>query len=161
MMFIMVIVTIILLLAVNEYREIKDRIKAEDVSKVIKEMIDKNERISVLKREKVYSYEEKLYLTKGLEIAWSYEKCKTYTKLVEKYNELEKEIERKRFERICVELANDRRFREKKERVNIELKKSLRRKIDKLKEDYPDIYNNCFSDESEVEEYIEWLISRV
>lgn len=161
MVLVIIIAAIILLLVVSVYKEYKDRITAEELTKVIEEMIEHNEKISVLEKGIIYNQEEKEYITKGLEIAWEYEKDKTYNRLVKKYKELEMEIERQRFTRIHVELANDRRGKAKKEKFKREFEKSIEEKLNVLKVDYPEIYNKCFKDEIEVNEYIKKLVRSV
>lgn len=64
--------------------------------KVIKDMIDNGKKISVLNKEIIYSTEEEKFLTNGLEMAWAYEKDKSYRRLLEKYRELEQILNKKR-----------------------------------------------------------------
>ncbi len=89
MALVIIVATMVLLLIVSEY---KDRITAEELPKVIKEMIDHGKKISVLEQGIIYSPEEEEFMVKGLEIAWSYEGAKTYRRLLIKYRELEKKL---------------------------------------------------------------------
>lgn len=165
MVLVIIIAAIILLLVASEYKEYKDRILVEDLPKVIKEMIDNGKKISVLDQGIIYSPEEEEFLVKGLELAWAYEGDKSYRKLLRKYRELEKILNKKRFDRICKSLGEKKRDliveRNKKEKFEREFKKSLEEKINVLKREYPEIYNKCFKDEIEVNEYIERLVKSV
>lgn len=154
MVLVIIIAAIILLLVASVYKEYKDRITAGELPKVIKDMIDNDKKISVLNKEIIYSTEEEEFLTSGLEMAWAYEGDKSYRKLLRKYRELEKILNKKRFERMMKALAGE-------ERIKRGLRKSLKEKINALKVNYPEIYSKCFKNEDEVNEYIERLVRSV
>lgn len=153
MVLVIIIATIILLLVVSAYKEYKDRISVEELPKVIKEMIDHGKKISVLEQGIIYSPEEEEFMVKGLEMAWAYEGDKSYRKLLIKYRELEKILNKKRFDRMMKGLAGE-------ERIKRELKKSLKEKIDDVKVNYSEIYYKCFKNEDEANEYIERLVKK-
>ncbi len=100
-------------------------------------------------------------MVKGLEMAWAYEGDKSYRKLLRKYRELEKILNKKRFDRMCKNLGEKKRDLIVEEKFEREFKKSLEEKINVLKREYPEMYNKCFKDESEVNEYIERLVKSV
>lgn len=154
MVLVIIISAIILLLVVSAYKEYKERISSEELPKVIEEMIKQGKKISVLNKEMIYTPEEEEFLTNGLEIAWAYEGDKSYRKLSIKYRELERIINQKRFDRKMRGLAT-------KEKIKREFKKSLEEKVNVLRVDYPEIYNKCFKDEMEVDEYIKKLVRSV
>ena len=154
MVLVIIVAAMVLLLIVSEYKEWKDRISLEELPKVIKEMIDNNEKINVLEQGIIYSPEEKEFIVKGLEIAWAYEGAKSYRKLLIKYRELEKVINKKRFERMLDILRE-------KSLVKKEVKESLTNKINIFRKDYPEVYFKCFKDYREVNEYIERLMKDV
>ncbi|WP_195238457.1 hypothetical protein [Clostridium perfringens] len=154
MVLVIIIAAIILLLVVSVYQERKDRITAEELPKVIKEMIDHGKKISVLKQETIYSPEEEEYIVKGLEMAWAYEGAKTYRELLIKYRELERGLNGKRFDRMLKRLGGE-------ERIKREFRKSLKEKIDDIKVIYPEIYYKCFKNEDESNEYIERLVKKL
>lgn len=151
MVLVIIIAAMVLLLIVSEY---KDEISVEELPKVIKEMIKQGKKISSLNKEMIYTPEEEEFLTNGLEMAWAYEGDKSYRRLVIKYRELEKVINKKRFEKTLDGLRI-------KNAIKREFEKSLVYKINTLKEDYPEVYYKCFKDESEVNEYIERLMKSV
>ena len=154
MILVIIIAAIILLLVASAYKEYKDRISVEELPKVIKELIKQGKEISVLNKEMIYTPEEEEFLTNGLEMAWAYEGDKSYRRLAIKYRELEKVINKKRFEKTLDGLRI-------KNAIKREFEKSLVDKINTLKEDYPEVYYKCFKDESEVNEYIERLMESV
>ncbi|BDU81803.1 hypothetical protein [Clostridium perfringens] len=153
MVLVIIIAAIILLLVVSAYKEYKDRILVEELPRVIKEMINQGKKISILNKEMIYTPEEEEFLTNGLEIAWAYEGDKSYRKLLRKYKELEKILNKKRFDRMMKGLAGE-------ERIKRELKKSLKEKIDDIKVNYSEIYYKCFKNEDEANEYIERLVKK-
>lgn len=151
MVLVIIVAVMVLLLIVSEY---KDEISVEELPKVIKEMIKQGKKISSLNKEMIYTPEEEEFLTNGLEMAWAYEGDKSYKRLAIKYRELEKVINKKRFEKTLDGLRI-------KSAIKREFEKSLVYKINTLKEDYPEVYYKCFKDESEVNEYIERLMKSV
>lgn len=151
MVLVIIVAVMVLLLIVSEY---KDEISVEELPKVIKEMIKQGKKISSLNKEMIYTPEEEEFLTNGLEMAWAYEGDKSYKRLAIKYRELEKVINKKRFEKTLDGLRI-------KNAIKREFEKSLVYKINTLKEDYPEVYYKCFKDESEVNEYIERLMKSV
>lgn len=153
MVLVIIIAAIILLLVASVYKEYKDRITADELPKVIKDMIDNNEKISVLNKGIIYSTEEEEFLISGLEMAWVYEGDKSYRRLLGKYRELEQILNKKRFDRMMKGLAGE-------ERIKRELRKSLKEKIDDIKVNYPEIYYKCFKNEDEANEYIERLVKK-
>lgn len=151
MVLVIIIAAMVLLLIVSEY---KDRITAEELPKVIKDMIDNGKKISVLNKGIIYTPEEEEFLTSGLEMAWVYEGDKSYRRLLGKYRELEQMLNKKRFDRMMKGLAGE-------ERIKRELRKSLKEKIDDIKVNYPEIYYKCFKNEDESNEYIERLVKKL
>lgn len=116
-------------------------------------MINQGKKISILNKEMIYTPEEEEFLTNGLEIAWAYEGDESYRELLRKYKELEKILNKKRFDRMIKGLAGE-------ERIKRELKKSLKEKIDDVKVNYSEIYYKYFKNEDEANEYIERLVKR-
>ena len=151
MVLVIIVAAMVLLLIVSEY---KDEISVEELPKVIKEIIKQGKKISSLNKEMIYTPEEEEFLTNGLEMAWAYEGDKSYRRLVIKYRELEKVINKKRFEKTLDGLRI-------KNAIKREFEKSLVDKINTFKEDYPEVYYKCFKDESEVNKYIERLMKSV